>query len=68
MSLPLVELIIGRLKEGVTIDHPSFKKLREACVIAGLPKQSYGVAIEDSRALYWIIRAHASRICCYAFS
>ncbi|KZT64298.1 hypothetical protein DAEQUDRAFT_732811 [Daedalea quercina L-15889] len=55
MSLPVVELIVGRFKDGVTTDHPSYKKLRDACVIGGLHKQSYGVAAEDSQTLYWII-------------
>lgn len=59
MPLPIVELVVGNLKEGITTAHPSFKKLRDACVLGGLTKQSYGVAIEDPRKLYWIIRASA---------
>lgn len=57
MSLPLVELIVGHLKEGVTTAHPSFKKLRDACALGGLTKQTYGVAVENPRKLYWVIRA-----------
>ncbi|TFY64169.1 hypothetical protein EVJ58_g2803 [Rhodofomes roseus] len=55
MSLPTVELVVGRLRDGVSTTHPSFKKLRDACVIGGLPKQVYGVAVEDSQMLYWLI-------------
>ncbi|KZT64301.1 hypothetical protein DAEQUDRAFT_732813 [Daedalea quercina L-15889] len=55
MSLPVVELVVGHLRDGVTTDHPSFIKLRDACVIGGLHKQSYGVAIEDNQTLYGII-------------
>ncbi|EPS94236.1 hypothetical protein FOMPIDRAFT_93691 [Fomitopsis schrenkii] len=55
MSLPLVELIVGHLKEGVTTAHPSFKKLRDACALGGLTKQTYGVAVENPRKLYWVI-------------
>ena len=56
MSLPLVELVVGNLKEGVTTAHPSFKKLRDAYAVGGFTRQSYGVALEDPHKLYWIIR------------
>lgn len=57
MSLPTVELVVGRLRDGVTTAHPSFKKLRDACVIGGLPTQSmsYGVAAEDAQTFYGIV-------------
>ena len=56
MLLPVVELVVGTLKDGVAITHPSFKKLRDACTMRGLTKQSYGVALENPRKLYWVIR------------
>lgn len=56
MSLPIVELVVGNLKEGVTTAHPSFKKIRDDVAIGGHTKQTYGVAAEDPRKLYWIIR------------
>lgn len=57
MSLPIIELVVGNFKEGVTVAHPSFKKLRDACAMGGITKQSYGVAVENPHKLYWIICA-----------
>lgn len=56
MLLPVVELVVGTLKDGVAVTHPSFKKLRDACAMGGLTRQFYGVALEDPRKLYWVIR------------
>lgn len=60
MSLPIVRLNVGNLKEGVTTAHSTFKKLRDAYAVGGLANQSFGVAIEDPRKLFWIICEHSS--------